>query len=327
MSPSEMDPAARITRASKRRRVDGTNVESSEAEENIQSPMQDDVHANNRDETEQIDADDQCPICHLLLYRPVVTQCNHAMCESCMAHWADVSVTSQMKIVDVDEEPSEFNPVSGVEAKCPMCRTATSASLNEARSEQLRVRYPSIWEERRVEEEGDLSRNAAEIQTITVYIGNRHTLVRDAEDANVHEWTFFVRPSRTDIIEEVQILLHPTFRPSRIIRQRPPYAIKRYGWGYFTVQAYVILKAGYSWVSNEAEDSPDGASKGMLPLEWTLDFNGFGGKGSMGRCRLKVKNDRDWEDISEEGEQDEAEMRRLVRQYERDGRYQPPEED
>lgn len=169
--------------------------------------MQDDVHANNRDETEQIDADDQCPICHLLLYRPVVTQCNHAMCESCMAHWADVSVTSQMKIVDVDEEPSEFNPVSGVEAKCPMCRTATSASLNEARSEQLRVRYPSIWEERRVEEEGDLSRNAAEIQTITVYIGNRHTLVRDAEDANVHEWTFFVRPSRTDIIEEVQILL------------------------------------------------------------------------------------------------------------------------
>merc|ERR1711881_767215 len=101
----------------------------------------------------------------------------------------------------------------------------------------------------------------------------------------------------------------------------------RYCWGYFTIQAYVILKAGYSWVSNEAEDSPDGASKGMLSLEWTLDFNGFGGKGSMGRCRLKVKNDRDWEDISEEGEQDEAEMRRLVRQYERDGRYQPPEED
>lgn len=207
MSPSEMDPAARITRASKRRRVDGTDVESSEAKENIQSPMQDNVHANSRNETEQIDADDHCPICHLLLYRPVVTQCNHAMCESCMAHWADVSVTSQMKIVDVDEEPSEFNRVSGVEAKCPMCRTATSASLNEARSEQLRTKYPSVWEERKAEEEGDLTRNAAEIQTITVYIGNRHALVRDAEDANVHEWTFFVRPSRTDIIEEIQILL------------------------------------------------------------------------------------------------------------------------
>ncbi|GAB1743878.1 hypothetical protein NU219Hw_g929t1 [Hortaea werneckii] len=322
-----MDAAPRSTRASKRRRVDETVGDSLEAKGDLQSPMQDNMTANGRVETEEIDADDQCPICHLLLYRPVVTHCNHAMCESCMAHWADVSVTSQMKIVDVDEEPSEFNPVSGVEAKCPMCRTATSASPDQRRNERLRARYPITWDERKVEEEGDLNKNAAEIQTITVYIGNRHALVRDAEDANVHEWTFFVRPSRTDIIEEVQILLHPTFRPSRIIRQRPPYSIKRYGWGYFTIQAYVILKAGYSWVSNEAEDSPDGASKGMLPLEWTLDFSGFGGKGSMGRCRLKVKNDRDWEDISEEGEQDEAELRHLVRQYERDGRYQPSEED
>ncbi|KAI6879751.1 hypothetical protein KC360_g7738 [Hortaea werneckii] len=322
-----MDSAPRVTRSSQRRKVDEIDVESSEVGDDVCDPMENTTNAASSEDIEQVDADDQCPICHLLLYRPVVTHCNHAMCESCMAHWADVSVTSQMKIVDVDEEPSEFNPVSGVEAKCPMCRTATSASLDEARSERLRARYPEMWEERKVEEEGDSSRFAAEIQTITVYIGNRHAVVRDAEDANVHEWTFFVRPSRTDIIEEVQILLHPTFRQSRIIRQRPPYAIKRYGWGYFTIQAYVILKAGYSWVSNEAEDSPDGASKGMLPLEWTLDFSGFGGKGSMGRCRLKVKNDRDWEDISEEGEQDEAEMRRLVRQYERDGRYQPPEED
>jgi hypothetical protein len=28
--------------------------------------------------------------------------------------------------------------------------------------------------------------------------------------------------------------------------------------------------------------------KASLPLEWTLDFDGFGGKGSMGRCQLKV---------------------------------------
>lgn len=86
---------------------------------------------------------------------------------------------------------------------------------------------------------------------------------------------------------------------------------------------YIILKAGYSWVSEDAQDSPDGVPKGMLPLEWRLDFDGFGGKGSMGRCRLKVKNDREWQDVSSEEERDNREWQRTVRSYQRDGRYQP----
>lgn len=45
----------------------------------------------------------------------------------------------------------------------------------------------------------------------------------------------------------------------------------------------------------------------------------------MGRCRLKVKNDRDWEDASEEEERDEREFDRMRRQYERDGRNETPE--
>ena len=120
---------------------------------------------------------------------------------------------------------------------------------------------------------------------------------------------------------------HPTFRPNRVIRSRAPYEIKRIGWGTFTLTAYCILKAGYQWVSSDAEDSPDGASKGMLPVEWTLDFTGFGGKGSMGRCRLKVKNDRAWQDVSDEEARDDAEWQRTVRQYQRDGRYEPPPEE
>ena len=158
---------------------------------------------------EDIAEDDLCPICQLLLYRPVLTSCNHALCESCMAHWADVSVSSQLTIVDVDEEPVEFNPVSGLEAKCPMCRTQTAATLDAARSEQLASKYPSTWLERAAEEgiAGEGQGGDGVIQTFTVYVGNRHQLVQDSEDANVHEWTFFVKTSRTDIIEEVQILL------------------------------------------------------------------------------------------------------------------------
>lgn len=126
-----------------------------------------------------------------------------------MAHWADVSVTSQMTIVDLDEESEDFNPVSGVKAKCPMCRTQTSATLDVARSESLARIYPMTWRERDAEERRDGEGNGGEgtIQTFTCYIGNRHQITDDREDANVHEWTFFVKPSRTDIVEEVQILL------------------------------------------------------------------------------------------------------------------------
>jgi hypothetical protein len=75
----------------------------------------------------------------------------------------------------------------------------------------------------------------------------------------------------------------------------------------------VILKPVYSWVSEDVHDSPDGAVEGMLPLEWTLDSGSFGGKGSMGRRRLKVKNDRGWDGTSDEEERDRMELRRTVR--------------
>ena len=280
------------------------------------------------DQVEEISEDDICPICQLLLCNPVTTQCNHTLCESCMATWAEVSVTTQMRIVDVDEEAVPFNPVSGLEARCPMCRTETTASLNQARSAKLGEDYPNAYTERQAEEaDSRANREGDEIQTLTLSIGNRHRLIAPAsENGNKHEWTFFVRPSRTGIVEEVHIHLHPTFRPPRIIRTRPPYEIRRVGWGYFTIVAYVMLKPGYSWVSEDAEDSPDGAEKGMLGLEWTLDFAGFGGKGSMGRLKLKVRNQRDWEDVDDDEEEDERNWSRFVRQYHRDGMYVPQEE-
>ncbi|KAF7185481.1 YEATS domain-containing protein 2 [Pseudocercospora fuligena] len=279
---------------------------------------------------EEVDDDGLCPVCRLLLYRPVTTRCNHTLCESCMAHWADVSVMTQMQIVDVDSEPVAFDAVSGLEAKCPMCRTQTTASLNPTLADSLKAKYPQTWAERHLEEaDSSLGSDQASIQTLTVYIGNRHRMIGEPteERSNQHEWTFFVRPSRTDIIEEVQILLHPTFRPNRVIRQRAPYEIRRLGWGVFTITAYVILKAGYTWVSEEAEVTPDGVPKGMLPLTWELDFLGFEGKGSMGSVRLKVKNDREWQDISSEEERDDREWQRVMRQYQRDGRYEPPTEE
>jgi hypothetical protein len=240
-----------------------------------------------------------------------------------MATWADVSISMpNMAIVSVDEEAHDFDAATGLEAKCPMCRTLTTSSEDERRMQTLKSTYPTTYAERLAEEAQD-AESGESIQTITVYIGNRHELVEPPSEGseNQHWWTFFVRPSRTDIIEEVHIHLHPTFRQNHVIRTRPPYAVQRLGWGTFTIVADVILKAGYSWVSSDAEDSPDGAAKGMLTLEWMLDFSSFDATGAMGRCRLKVKSDRDWND--DEAARDRREVERVVRQYERDGRYEP----
>lgn len=277
--------------------------------------------------SESIQADDLCPVCQLLLYRPVTTQCQHTLCESCMAIWADVSVNTQMEIVEVDEQPVAFNPISGLQARCPMCRTQTSASINNNRVKELKRKYGQAYAERQAEEEADQANiSGDQVQTLTLSIGNKHESI-DSNNPNKHQWTFFVRPSRTDIIEEVHIHLHQTFRPPRIIRTRAPYEVTRKGWGTFTVLAYVMLKPGYSWVSEDAQDSPDGAEKGMLGLEWMLDFSRFEGRGSMGRLKLKVRNQRDWHDVSGEEEEDERGFERFVRQYQRDGAYVPPDEE
>jgi hypothetical protein len=158
---------------------------------------------------EEIEEDDMCAICHQLLYKPVTTRCHHTLCESCMAHWADVSVTMQMTTVGLDDEPMVLLP-NDIETRCPMCRTSTTASLNELRELDLQARYPETYKVREVEvREENEDETGASIETLTVYIGNTHreARVEDPESHNKHEWKFFVRPSRTDMIEEVHIFL------------------------------------------------------------------------------------------------------------------------
>ncbi|KAH9826675.1 chromatin organization [Teratosphaeria destructans] len=178
-------------------------------------PEHERYNSNNSPPSETVEEDDICPICQLLLHNPVKTACNHTLCKSCMATWADVSLAAPMTIVSVDEEPRDFDAATGLEARCPMCRAHTSATIDDERATSLRTKYPQTFAERQAEEVLDEDAHEG-VQTITVYIGNRHELVEpEAESPNMHQWTFFVRPSRRDIIEEVQIFLHPTFRPSR----------------------------------------------------------------------------------------------------------------
>ncbi len=226
--------------------------------------------------------------------------------------------------LDIDE-PMLFPP-DEVEARCPMCRTSTVALIDADQVAALEAKYPVSYAARAQEAPfGADDEDGASIETVTVYIGNEHRLQRrESEDErNIHEWRFFVRASRSDIIEEVQVFLHPTFRQSSLVLQYPPYSIRRVGWGTFTIFANVVLKVGYSWVSPEAEDTSDGAVKGKLPLEWMLDFRG---RGSQGRLRLKVKKEKDGQDVENE-RLVERTRQNWVRQRERDPDYVPPLEE
>lgn len=251
---------------------------------------------------ETIELDDTCPICHLLLTQPVRTTCNHILCEPCMAHWADVSIFTQTTRISLDDETEPealIPPPNEIETKCPMCRTLTVARPDLVLEANLRQRYPQSYTARASETDNNIDgEDGTFVETLTLLIGNEHRLLTTSEressrhsDSNEHEWKFFIRPSpaTTTLIEEVHIFLHPTFRSPRVIVQYPPYEIRRVGWGTFTIEFNIILRAGYSWLSTQAEDTVDGGRKGKLPLEWRLDFEG---RGSQMRMRLKVRRER-----------------------------------
>lgn len=125
-----------------------------------------------------------------------------------MAQWADVSITSQMTTVGLDDEAAVLLPHE-VETRCPMCRTLTNSVLDLAREGTLQQLYPSSYQTREVESKAEREDDfGSSVETLTVYIGNEHTEIRAAEGSNnKHQWKFFVRPSRTDLIEEIQIFL------------------------------------------------------------------------------------------------------------------------
>ena len=75
-------------------------------------------------------------------------------------------------------------------------------------------------------------------------------------------------------------------------------------------------------MTSEAEDTRDGQAKGKLPLEWTLDFDG---RGSQGRIRLKVKKEKEGQEI-EDAAQREAVTRLWRRQRERDPDWEETEQ-
>lgn len=249
------------------------------------------------------DDDDDCVICYQTLYRPAKTECGHSACESCMLHWA-------LMAMDVKLEDQQLPVALSVEAlkfKCPTCRTYTSATLDSRRDRLLQSSHPEDYASRLAELGTSDSGPEDEYATRTMVLmtGNSHRKVPPTVSPYTgmtctHEWTFFIQSSRQDLIEQVDVILHPTFRQDRlVVFHEPPFAATHMGWGYFTIFAGITLKEGWEWVDEERavdSDAQKGRVSDRLPVEWVLDL---GGGGSQKNRLLKIRKVRKEQDGEE----------------------------
>lgn len=229
------------------------------------------------------DDDDDCLICYQTLYRPAKTECGHYACESCMLHWA---LTAMDVRSDHSNLPSNL-AVDGIKFKCPTCRTYTQAKFDATRNSKLEARYPEDYSARASEENGINADPEDEFatQTMVLMFGNSHRKIPPSVNPETgrirtHEWTFFVQSSHQNIIEKIEVILHPTFRTNRLVTlNKPPFSTTHIGWGYFTIFAGIQLKEGWQWVDESmAVDSARGRTKDRLPIQWLLDFRENGGQ-------------------------------------------------
>ena len=205
-----------------------------------------------------------------------------------MAQWADASTLTTIIPSPLDLNLSAFDPhydpTPDLEVGCPMCRTLTTGVLDMDLVAALEERYPDTYKERREEEMEAKGERIGEdgVEGLMILIGNRHRLERGVDEGpNKHDWTFFVRISRPDIVKEVRVNLHPTFRPPRVVIKKAPFEVRRLGWGTFAIEAEIVLNEPYGWV----KDGVGIRSQGLM-LDWTLSFEG---RGQQGRVRAKVK--------------------------------------
>lgn len=246
-----------------------------------------------------------------------------------MLHWALAAMDG---CAEHAELPSNLT-VDGINFKCPTCRTYTTATFDAEFNSRLQTRYPEEYAIRAAEQqkpEEDQDEHA--IQTMLVMLGNSHRKVAPTISPYTgtmrhHEWTFFLKSSQLELIEKVDIILHPTYREDRhVVLREPPFSLTHKAWAHFSILAGVKLKEGYEWVDEErAVDSARNGIKDSLPLEWLLDFRENGSQTNRLIKFRKVqlqpdKSDEDTADLSAMAEfmtEEEIDELREVRRLKR----------
>lgn len=189
-----------------------------------------------------MESNTDCPVCFQLNLEPVRIKCNHVFCVNCIE-----------KIL-----------TSGTH-RCPMDRSEFDFKKDLTRDlqilERVKISHPNDYQS--LLEKNRENVNYSNIKELGIEYGNYHRIL-ETDQSNCHEWKAFVRVGKFDkeirniinslrgnnvnmtsnenfdikdsnIIKKVTFNLHPTFRPNIITQDKPPFAVRRIGWGAFNI--------------------------------------------------------------------------------------------
>ncbi|CAF2782888.1 unnamed protein product [Rotaria sp. Silwood2] len=213
-----------------------------------------------------------CPFCLKLLFEPISTLCGHTFCLLCMERFI---LTSERIL------------------QCPICRddlnylrsSSSHLKANAILHNLFRQQYEKEYEIRRIETENERK----QIIKKRLIVGNTHQLLSCDYDYTRHEWTLFVKLNNDDqddisqYIKQVTINLHPTFTPSQIILDKPPFCLTRIGWGVFTI--YLTIEFHSQWKKSDFRTS------------WFLSFSNTGNQKTIEIEFQKTTDDINNEEI------------------------------
>jgi len=170
--------------------------------------------------------DATCAICQRVYLDPITPPCNHSFCRRCL-----------QKSWNVNKH------------ECPLCRTILDGWVlsiqprNDALAEAVISQFPDDFKDRKREEREEMRLEGMMVKKRIIY-GNGHELVSSRTDSNVHKWTFILdsvdqNEDLSTFVKKVVVHLHPTFTPSVIVLQQPPFSFSRLGWGVFMLRIEV----------------------------------------------------------------------------------------
>ena len=110
-----------------------------------------------------------------------------------------------------------------------------------------------------------------------IQIGNKWRELAPGEGTSLNpfRWTFFLRYSRPEIVQEVAVHLDRTFKENRLLfkckgdEDLKDINITRDGWGTFTILADIKLKREWKWNPSHGQPSRS------MTFSWELTSNGL----------------------------------------------------
>ena len=175
--------------------------------------------------------DFSCAICLDLIYKPILTPCNHAFCFACF---------------------TENNKLEIKITNCPLCRAEIpnnfKLAIDKEFEKKVELLFPEDFQLRKNQFD-EIALLEKDFVKLKISYGNTHKLVENNNNRNnytndpnltkKHEWSVFINCGKVEddkkYIAKVEFDLKPSFDEKAVLGKFPPFNLKKTGWGYFNI--------------------------------------------------------------------------------------------